>query len=82
MKKSTLRTAAVGTFLGLALALGLGVGATVLGAAVTTPAVKQSKTCEKPEACPLEDKPDCPKDAAKTTETSAASHCPLKGSKI
>jgi|GEM_PF-4691605 len=82
MRKSTLRTAAAGTFLGLALALGLGMGATVLGAAVTAPAVEQGKTCDKPEACPLEDKPDCPKGDAKTTETSAASHCPFNGGKI
>ncbi len=82
MNKNTFRTAAFGTFLGLALALGLGVGATVLGAAVISPTVEQSKTCDKPEVCPLEDKADCPKAAGKTTQTSASAKCPYSGAKI
>ncbi len=83
MKKNTFRTAAFGTFLGLTLSLGLGFGTTMLSAAVISPTVEQSKTCDKPEVCPLEDKVDCPKTASpKTTQTSAPTQCPYSGAKI
>lgn len=83
MNKNTFRTAAFGTFLGLALALGLGFGTTMLGAAVITPSAEQAKTCDKPEVCPLEDKVECPKGTSpKATQTSASAACPYSGAKI
>ena len=84
MKKNTFRTAAVGTFLGLSLVLGLGIGTTVLNAAVSSPASEQSQICDKPAACPLQDTSACPIEAGKTAKTSASAQCPHNnsGSKI
>ena len=81
--KNTVRTAAFGTFLGLALALGLGLGTTMLNAAVISTTVEQSKTCDKAEVCPLEDKANCPKAASsKAIQTSASAECPYSGAKF
>ena len=54
MKKNSLRTSAFGVIVGLALATGFGVGATVLGASVITPVAEQNAIC------PLQDKASCP----------------------
>jgi hypothetical protein len=56
MKKNSLRTSAFGVIVGLALATGLGVGVTVLGASVSTPVAEQNAICplpDKPASCPI-----------------------------
>lgn len=83
MKKTNLRTTAFGVVLGLSLALGLGFGTTVLSAAVSAPVAEQSQTCDKPEACPVQDATSCPMGGGNGAQASTARHsCPVKGNNI
>lgn len=79
MKKNSLRTSAFGVVVGLALATGLGVGATMLSASVSTPAAQQTQSCDKPAICPLQDKVSCPVNSKARADVSRQS-CPGKSS--
>ncbi len=54
------RISVLSILLGLAVAGGLGLGTTLLDAAMSAPAAEQSKTCDKPQVCPMQEKPSCP----------------------
>ena len=62
MTKTKRRISVLSILLGLAVAAGLGLGTTLLDAAVGAPATEQSRTCDKPKVCPMQDKPSCPMD--------------------
>jgi hypothetical protein len=74
-----LRTSIFGAVFGLALAAGIGFGATQLHASFATPASVSADDCDV-SACPMEATAACPMDGAKAAAASVdKASCPTDG---